>query len=148
MSKHIENLSHKIIDTLLDKPKKNSKAWNYVIWTLKDIMKIDDSYKVYPPIYFCPVPAWLGAGNCYSIQSPTKFDGKKQIFGYNFPHFRQILNKSYVVQHFHESIFSQSKLVTNDFWLNLPNDCLVAKEAEYILGKKWRQKLLQKRSKK
>jgi hypothetical protein len=141
MSKHIESLSHKIMHTLLEKPKKNSKAWNYVIWTLKDIMKKDTSYKVYPPIAFCSVPAWLGGGKCYSIQSPTKFDGKTTLFGYPLPHFRHIIEESYIVQHFHESAFSKSELVKNDFWLNLPNDCLVAKEAEYILGLNWRELL-------
>jgi hypothetical protein len=104
-------------------------------------MKKDTSYKVYPPIAFCPVPAWLGGGKCYSIQSPTKFDGKTTLFGYPLPHFRHIIEESYIVQHFHESAFSKSELVKNDFWLNLPNDCLVAKEAEYILGLNWRELL-------
>lgn len=142
MKKDIESLSHKIMHTLLEPPKKNSKSWNYVIWTLKEIMKNDISYKVYPPMGFCPVPAWLGSGKCYSIQSPTKFNGETHLFGYSLPHYNEIIEKSYVVQHFHESAFSKSNKVTNEFWNKLPSDCLVAKEAEYILGDNWRQKLI------
>lgn len=145
MRNDIQNLSKTIMQTLLNKPKNNSKSWNYVIWTLKDIMKKDRSYKVYPPIAFCPVPAWLGCGKCYSIQSPSKFNGKTLLYGYPLPNFRRILEESYIVQHFHESIFTHSNLVKNDFWLNLPNDCLVAKEAEYILGSNWRVQLMENR---
>lgn len=142
MSRHIESLSHKIMHTLLDPPKKDSKSWNYVIWTLKDIMKKDSEFKVFPPISFCPVPAWLGSGKCYSIESPTRMNGKTTLFGHPLPKVQDIINESYVVQHFFESAFSKSRKVGNDFWMHLPSDCLLAKEAEHILGDKWRQVLL------
>ena len=138
MKKDIENLSHKIMHTLIQPPKTNSKAWNYVIWTLKDIMKKNKDYKVFPPIAFCPVPAWLGAGKCYSIQSPTKFNGENKLFGYPLPHFRHILEESYIVQHFFESAFVKSNKVGDNFWNELPNDCLVAYEAKQILGENYK----------
>jgi len=139
MKIHVESLSHKIMHTLLETPKTNSKAWNYVIWTLKIIMKRDTNYRVLPPIAFCPVPAWLGAGKCYSIQSPTKFNGENKLFGYPLPHYRDILENSYIVQHFFESAFVKSEKVSDNFWNDLPDDCLVSYEAKHILGENYKK---------
>jgi len=138
MSKQIESLAHKIMHTLLEPPKTNSKSWNYVIWTLKDIMKKDKTYKTFPPISFCPVPAWLQAGKCYSIESPTRLNGKNKLFGYTLPSIKTILNESYVVQHFMESAFSNSEKIKDTFWKKIKADSLVAKEAKHILGDNWR----------
>ena len=141
MEQHIMMLSDKIINSLKSKPKTDSNAWNYVIWTIKDIMKIDNRLKVYPPSAFCPIPSWLGKGKCYSIESPTRLDGKTELFGFKLPTIDTILNESYIVQHFVESAFNKSPKLTNDFWNNLNSDCLLAKEAEHILGKEWRKTL-------
>jgi hypothetical protein len=139
MSKYIENLSHIIMHKLL-KPKKTN--WNFVIWNIKEIMKKDKNYKVYEPIYFCPIPAWLGKNKCYSIQKPTKFNNKTELFGYKLPSIEKILNESFVVQHFFESTFTKSEKKEKDFWINLPDETLLAKEAEFILGKNWKHILL------
>lgn len=142
MSKYIESLSHKIMHTLLEPPKTNSNSWNYVIWTLKDIMKKDKTFKTYPPISFCPVPAWLRAGKCYSTESPTRLDGVTKLFGYPLPKIETILNESYIIQHFMESAFSNSEKLQETFWNKIKDDCLVAKEAKHILGNNWRTILL------
>jgi hypothetical protein len=138
ISKHIASLAHKIMHTLMKPPSKNSKAWNYVIWTIKKIMPIDKNLKVYKPIHFCPLPAWLGKNKCYSLEDPTRLNGKTEIFGHLLPSIDEIFNNSYIIQHFFESAFNKSQGVNKDFWLELPDNCLLAKECEHILGKHWR----------
>jgi hypothetical protein len=105
-------------------------------------MKKDKTYKTFPPISFCPVPAWLSAGKCYSIESPTRLNGTTELFGYPLPKIETILSESYVVQHFMESAFSNSKKLNKNFWREIQGDCLVAKEARHILGSEWRVILL------
>ena len=144
ISKHIESLSHKIMKTLMQDPKTDSKAWNYVIWTIKKLMIHSEESRVYKPLYFCPLPAWLGKGKCYSLESPTRLNGKTELFGYTLPPTEEILNESYIVQHFFESAFNKSSGVDNNFWENLKSDCLLAKEAEKILGQEWRSILYDK----
>ena len=138
ISKDIASLSHKIMVTLLEPPKTDSKAWNYVIWTVKKLMHIDTNSKVYPPLYFCPLPAWLGKGKCYSIEYPTRLDG------HTLPHIEDIFKHSFIVQHFFESAFNNSSGVDIEFWKNLPNQTLLAKEAEHIFGNEWRSILYDK----
>jgi len=125
------------------------------MWTLKEIARIEKDSKVFKPISCCPIPAWLSSGKCYSLESPSRLNGATELFGYKLPSIDQILNESYIVQHFFESAFKQSKsvesielLTTNlliknkNFWLNVPNDCLVTKEAEKIFGNSnWREVL-------
>ena len=139
---YITELYCKILGTLSKPPKKSTKAWNYVMWTLKEIARIEKDSKVFKPISCCPIPAWLSSGRCYSLESPSRLNGTTELFGYKLPSIDQILNESYIVQHFFESAFKQSKSVDKNFWLNLPNNCLVIKEAEKIFGNSnWREVL-------
>jgi hypothetical protein len=144
ISKHIASLSHKIMNTLMEEPKTDSKSWNYVIWTIKKLMSIDKKSKVYQPLYFCPLPAWLGKEKCYSLESPSRLDGKTELFGHTLPDINEIFEKSFIVQHFFESAFNKSSGVDNDFWEKLKDDCLLAKEAKHIFGKDWRSILYDK----
>jgi len=141
--KAIESLSHQIMHTLLEPPKTNSKAWNYVIWTIKKIITKDNNSKVYEPISFCPVPAWKGKGKCYSLEHPTRLNNKTELFGYKLPSIDEIIDKSYIVQHFFESAFQEASTVDNNFWLSVSKDSLLGKEAEYIMGEDWRDILLE-----
>tara|TARA_R100001082_G_scaffold5791_2_gene3930 strand:- start:3634 stop:4611 length:978 start_codon:yes stop_codon:yes gene_type:complete len=148
-SKYIEALSHKIMRTLIRPPKKSSKAWNYVLWTLKEIIHVDKNAKVYEPIYFCALPAWLNKGNCYSIEYPTRLDGQNKLFGYKLPSIKECFDRAYMVQHFFDSaahkqggygVISEDKNKgSRNFWHELPEQCLLAKEAEYVLGENWRE---------
>jgi len=144
ISREIALLSHKIMNTLIQKPKTDSKSWNYVIWTIKKLMSMDKKAKVYEPLYFCPLPAWLAKGKCYSLEAPTRLNGKTQLFGSTLPKITEILEKSFVVQHFFESAFNNSSGVKDDFWNELNEGCLLAKEAHHILGKDWRISLSEK----
>ena len=51
------------------------------------------------------------------------------------------MNSSITVQHFFESAFQKSSQVKTDFWLTVKEQSLVSKEAEFILGKNWKQEL-------
>lgn len=139
ISKNIESLSHKIMHTLLEPPKQGSKSWNFVIWDVKKIIKYDQNAKVYQPIYFHPLPAWLGKNKCYSLESPTRLNGKTELFGYILPDIKEMFKKSYVIHHFFESTFNKSETVNDNFWANIPNDSLLAQEAKFILGDNWKQ---------
>lgn len=141
-SKQLLLLAAKIENTLAHEPKNSSKAWNYVLWTVKDIIKQDKTGKVYQPLFNVPIPAWKSAGNCYSIERKCKFDGVTKVFGYTMPSEQDIFNKSFMVGHFFESAFSDSDNVSNSFWKNLPESCFLAKEAIFILGKNWRKILI------
>ena len=144
-------LTDKIKKTLEVSPKKTSKAWNYVMWGVKDTIKNNPKAKVFEPIYFCPLTAWLRKGNCYSLESPTRLDGITEKFGVRFPSIDEIFEKSITIQHFFESAGNldggygvTSKTInktTNNFWLDLNYDCLLAKEAKYIIGYNWRNVL-------
>jgi hypothetical protein len=107
-------------------------------------MSIDKKSKVYKPLYFCPLPAWLGKEKCYSLESPSRLDGKTELFGHTLPDINEIFEKSFIVQHFFESAFNKSSGVDNDFWETLKDDCLLANEAKHIFGKDWRSILYDK----
>jgi len=141
MAPYIRNLVYSIFTTLSRPPEGNSKAWNYVLWTIKKLPSLDKKYIVYKPLYFCPLPAWLSAGKCYSLESPTRLDGKTELFGHTLPSIEQILDNSYVVQHFFESAFQKAKLTEDDFWLTVKDGSLLAREAEFIMGDDWRKLL-------
>lgn len=144
----IDKLIDKIKKTLEVDPKKTSKAWNYVMWSVKDTIKKNPKAKVFEPIYFCPLTAWLRKGNCYSLESPTRLNGVTEKFGVRFPSIKEIFEKSITIQHFFESagnldggygVTSKSLNKTNkNFWLDLGEDSLLAKEAQYIIGDNWR----------
>lgn len=137
----IRALITRIKTTLRLLPLKDSKAWNYIMWDLKRIGWIKKEAVVLPPLAFCPIPAWIGAGKCYSLQAPSKFDGEQQLFGYTFPSVEQILTESYAVQHFFESSYKAAAKVGSDFWTTLPAGCLLAHEARHVFGETWRAEL-------
>lgn len=134
-----QDLVDKIKSSLELPPKKSSKAWNYVLWTVKDIIKQDVNGKVYKPIDNCPVPSWMGRGKCYSIESPSRLDGETTLFGHSVPSINEIMNNSKVVQHFFESAFNDSSKSQDDFWNVIPDGCLLACEANEIVGYDWRE---------
>ena len=137
-SNAIEGLAHRIMINLKEEP---NKGWNYILWTIKKIIKTDLKSVVFPPIKCCPVPAWLRGGKCYSIEKNNRLDGKTKLFGYQLPSIDNIIENSFVVQHFFESAFSKSEKVNDDFWTYLASSTLLAKEAEYVLGKAWGTKI-------
>mgnify|MGYP003636466343 CR=1 FL=1 len=142
MAPYTRALSRKIGRTLLKPPQRNSKGWNYVMWTLKEIMKIDKDAIVAPPMAFGPLPAWLTAGKCYSLEAPTRLNGNTTLYGYTLPSINDILNNTFMVQHFFESTFKKSKRINQGFWdADVPDGCLVAQEAKHIMGDNWRQQL-------
>ena len=152
--KDIENLSLKIIKTLAEPIKKGSLAWNYVLWSIKDIIKTDEKGKVFKPIYFCPLPAWLRKGNGYSLESPTRLDGTTELFGYKMPSIINLFTKSFLIQHFFDSAahkqggygVTSNEKENNEitFWKNLHKDSLLGCEAYLILGINWRNKLIER----
>jgi hypothetical protein len=141
MVSYIIPICNQILETLSNPVRKNTKAWNFVMWALKDIPRVESHYHVYPPLSFCPVPAWKMAGNCYSLES-SKLDGRTQLFGYTMPSVEDILDNSYVVQHFFESAFKNS-VSKKDLWESLDVDCLLAREAKHVLGDNWLEILTQ-----
>lgn len=151
--KKISSLSDKILDNLKKEAAKGSKAWNYILWDVKKMMSIDPNSKVYKPLYFCPLPAWLNDGKCYSLESPTRLDGKTELFGHTLPAISEIFKKSYVIQHFFESatkVFNNTtleKVKNYNFWKIVPKDCLLAKEASLVFGKNWQNILIEKTNK-
>lgn len=132
-------LVDKIILTLSKPPKKTSKAWNYVLWTVKDIIKTDFDGKVYQPIYNLPLPAWLGGGKCYSLESPTRLDGKTILYGHVMPTIDEMLEKSNTIAHFFESVFNDANVVDNTFWHDVKDGSLLSREAQFIVGDNWRE---------
>ena len=138
---YAQALSHKIMRTLMAQPKTDSDAWNYVIWTMKQVVAKDKTTKAYPPNAFCPMPAWLKSGKCFSIESPTRLTGEIELFGYTLPSIDEIIANSFTVQHFMESSFQKSGVVDDTFWAKVPAKCLVAREAEHVLGPDWRKQL-------
>jgi hypothetical protein len=145
MIPHIQMITYKILEALSKPPGKDSKAWNFVMWSLKEIPK-EVPVLVYPPLAFGPLPAWLGPGKCYSIESPTRLDGETELFGYRLPSIEDIMGKSYAVQNFFESAF-QSAGDKLDLWNTISDDCLLAIIAGDILGEDWREKLGGKKKK-
>lgn len=140
ISQDFKDIAVLIADKLGSPPGNGSQGWNYVMWEMKKIYDKDPASKIFPPISFCPVIGWLGKGSCYSIQVPTKFDGKTTVFGNKFPSLGQILKESYVVQHFFESAFKGGAIFSNhNFWANIHELCLVAYEAKKVLGSNWRK---------
>ena len=134
-------LVDKIKNSLAVTPKKSSKAWNYVIWTVKDIIREDTKGKVYKPFYNVPVASWMGAGKCYSIEKKSRLDGVTKVFGHLMPSKESILKGSNMVSHFFESAFSKSEGVGPGFWGELPETSLLAEEAQQVMGDDWRNEL-------
>jgi hypothetical protein len=140
ISSDITDLIEKIRDSLSKEPKKDTKGWNYVMWTLKDIANRHENVRVMKPIEFCPIPAWKSAGNCYSLESPSKFDGQSQLFGNTLPSIKEIFEKTYAVQHFFESAFKNADSLENNFWNTIKRGSLLDYEIKHIWGENWRDK--------
>ena len=148
----IDLLIQRIIKTLSENPKQSSTAWNYILWGVKKLMSINKESKVYKPIYFCPLPAWLRKGNCYSLEYPSRLDGKTELFGTSLPDITDIFIKSFMVQHFFESSahnqggygVTSNESENNEilFWKKLHKSSLLGLEAYFILGKDWRKTLI------
>ena len=128
-------LADKIINKLKEVPKKSNDEWNYILWEVKDIANKDKTAVIYKPIYMCPVPSWLGSGKCYSLESPSRLDGKTELFGHTLPSIDEIFKKSYIIQHFFESAFQKAK-EKNINWDSLSNLSLLKQEYNYIYGVK------------
>ena len=134
---NIKKLQNKIKHNLNSEPKDSN--WTYILWTIKAFIREDKKAKLFQPIHNCPVPSWLHKGKCYSLEYPTRLDGKTQLFGYTLPSVEKIFKESHIVQHFFESAFSKSDTVDENFWLNVNNDSLLGLEAKFILGDNWKQ---------
>lgn len=133
---NIKRIQNKIKYNLNNDPRKGN--WTFILWAIKESIKEDLQAKVYKPIVNCPVPSWLQKGKCYSLESPTRLDGKTELFGYTLPSVDDIFKESHIVQHFFESAFSESSTVDNDFWLNVPDDSLLGLEAKFVVGDDWK----------
>jgi|TARA_B110000908_G_scaffold172206_1_gene238350 hypothetical protein len=157
IKKDIASLSNRIIKTLKEEPSKTSSAWNYILWEVKKIMRINKEAKVFEPIYFCSLPAWLSDGKCYSLESPTRLNGLTELFGTRLPDIKEIFEKSFVVQHFFDSsanmqggygvTSSRKKENKNNFWKSISENCLLGKEAHFIIGENWKNILIEKTNK-
>ena len=128
-------LADNIINKLKQKPKQSSDEWNSVLWTVKDIANNDTTAKVFEPIYMCPLPAWLGKNKCYSLETPTRLNGKTELFGHTLPSIEEIFDKAYCIQHFFESAFNKASTI-DIAWNNLSESTLLKKEYNYIYNKK------------
>lgn len=135
----INILCKQIEDSLAAKPKTGSKAWNYVMWTIRDIANKHDNVYVMKPIECCPVPGWKSGGNCYSLDSPTKFDGETPLFGNLLPSTEDIFENTYMVQHFFDSIFKKTQRLDSNLWDSIKPDSLVDTEIKHIFGTDWLQ---------
>lgn len=134
-------LAENIFKLLKTNPKETSNEWNSVLWTVKEIANRDVNGVVFKPIYMCPLPAWLSANKCYSIESPTRLNGKTELFGHKLPSVNEIMSKSYIIQHFFESAFQKGTEKKSWTLNDLPLDCLLRKEYLHIHGEKMENKL-------
>ncbi len=128
----MENLADGIIEKFQIEPKGGTDEWNSILWTVKKIANNDTTAKVYEPIYMSPLPAWLGVGKCYSLESPTRLDGETQVFGYTLPSIAEVMEKSYIVAHFFESAFQIADLLEEDNWSNTADGSLLAAEMDLV----------------
>lgn len=140
MKTPIDQLAQRIEQTLKVLPSTSTKAWNYVMWALKDISRTLPNAPVFPPIKAGPVPAWLGPGQCYSIESPTRLTGTQYAFGYRLPSIQEIFDQSYIVQHFFESAFQSrdQQQTPATFWYDMPPNSLIGLLAKQTVGPKWK----------
>ena len=136
----INNIADHIIEVLAEPPKKNQS--NFVMLSIREISDVDKTTKIFPPMSFCPVPFWKYQGIGFSIESPTRFDGDNMLFGHILPSVDEIFYKSYIIQHFFESIFKSKKRFSAErFWYKVKPGSLVSHEARRIAGPEWRKVL-------
>jgi hypothetical protein len=134
----IKLLCKRIVNELGKPPKKDTHGWNYVMWDVKHMARTCSDVKVYPPLYGCPIPSWLGEGKCYSLEQPTRMRKHNILFGHQMDDADVILSKSHGIQHFMESAFQEAEVVPDDFWMNVPQESLLAMEAMMIVGQDWK----------
>lgn len=127
-----KQLSKSIIKLLKTNPKETSNEWNSVLWSVKQIANQDKEGVVFQPLYMCPLPAWLSANKCYSLEHPTRLNGKTELFGHVLPSIDEIMSKSYIVQHFFESAFQKGTEYKERSFAHLPDGCLLKKEYQHI----------------
>ena len=137
ISSQINELCTKIEESLDNTPKTGTKAWNYIMWKMKDIANSNDIFTIMKPIHCCPVPAWKSVGNCYSLDYPTKFDGESKLFGNQLPSLDEIFRDGYIVQHFFESAFKNSNGIESDFWKSVKDNSLLHREIIHVFGSEW-----------
>ena len=135
--KPVKELADWIVHRMTGKPSGSSNEWNKILWTVKEIANKDTTATIYKPLSMCPLPAWLGKNSCYSMESPTRLTGDTVLFGHRLPSIQEIFDNSYCVAHFFESTFSNSTAVNPVLWQNLPPDCLLYKECEFVYGPDW-----------
>lgn len=140
MEKQIWELIETIKYQLKEPPIKNTKGWNYIMWTIKEIANTNPDVKVFKPIYNGVVPVWKGKNNCYTLDSPSKFNGSTKLFGYTMPSIQEILETSYIVGHYFESAFKGAGKYEN-IWDNVKKGSLLNAELEHVLGYQWREVL-------
>ncbi len=140
IEKEIKELINKIKRSLQSIPIKNSKGWNYVMWTLKEIANNNSLVTVMQPIQFGPLPVWLSSGKCYSLESPTRLNGTTNLYGYILPSIEDIFKNSFCIQHFFESSFKKNNALNVNFWQNVKEGSLLNAEANLIFGKDWKLK--------
>ena len=140
MEKDIWALIERIKEQLSRPPIKNTKGWNYIMWSIKDIANKNPHIKVFEPLYCGVVPVWKGKNNCYSLDYPTKFNGSTKLFGYRMPDIQEILDNSFIVGHYFESAFKGAGKYEN-IWDNIKEGSLLHAELEHVLGHKWREVL-------
>ena len=140
-----QRLAIEIVMKLDKPPVKNTKSWNFVMWSLKVIARKDKTSKVYQPLYFCPIPGWLPTGKCYSLEAPTRLtDTPTSVFGQELPSISTIIQESYVCQHFFDSVFKNAEIKQDPlFWLKIKDGSLLSEEARKIAGENWRHELTQ-----
>ena len=139
-SQKISDLADTIMKKLAKPPKGSSDEWNSVLWTVKAIANEDTTAKILEPLYNCPVPTWLSEGNCYSMESPTRLTGNRDIFGHTLPSIDEILENSYCVQHFFESAWNNADVISDELWNSIPKGSLLYKECELILGEEFHKR--------
>ena len=142
----MRDFSNKIVElignTLKRKPRKSSKGWCFVMY---EFQKYHEKLRkrVYEPLYFSPLPAWLPKGKCYSLEHPTRL-GNTSLFGYRMPSIDEILENSFCVKHCFDSVYRKANYYKEDFWNTVHTDSLLGREARFVLGSNWRKVLLGK----
>lgn len=136
MKEYMLKIATIVLEKLGGETMKGFEGWNAIRRELEKI-----PVNILHPFYTCPVPPWRGKNMCYSLESPTRLDGRTTLFGHVMPSIDSILDKSLAIQHFFESSFRGEYRTGKGFWDTVKEGSLLAREAEYILGKDWKDKL-------
>lgn len=111
-------------------------SWNYVMNGLNKVVESDKKGVVFQPNIFTPVPWWSSKKGCYSVESPTRLNGKTYVYGVRLLSMDEIFKGSITVQHYFESVCRYQKIKSSlDF---VREGSLLFHEMRYILGDNWR----------